>query len=102
MVYFNDEVPKYKKKVNKAVTKSKHKHTYKSCLLKDKSRLGKYSIGEYCTICGKIGNIKFFDTVSLEDSKYSRVLSNDELLKKYSHYEIKEVADILKTKKVEV
>lgn len=29
MVYFNDEVPKYKKKVNKAVTKSKHKHTYK-------------------------------------------------------------------------
>ena len=54
---FNDEIPKYRKKkssVSSASKKSKHKHIYKDCLLIMENGPHK---AQYCTICGKIGNI---------------------------------------------
>ena len=64
-----DEIPRHKKK-SKAKTpkKSQHKHTYKPCVIeypldwykKEHERSGEkqFSIGTYCAICGKIGELK--------------------------------------------
>lgn len=102
MDYFNDEIPKYKKKSNKkTVSKSKHKHTYKGCLLKE-DRTNSYLLSEYCTICGKLGDTQFIVTERIEGTKYYRVLSDKELLEKYSDYEVKEIDDIFKTKKIDI
>lgn len=35
----DSEIPKYKKKSNKTVSKSKHKHEYIGCLLHEKLKL---------------------------------------------------------------
>jgi len=53
----DNEIPKYKKRSSKKrPRKSKHKHTYKECLLLE-SQHRRYMKGEYCSTCGKIGNI---------------------------------------------
>ena len=102
MDYFNDEIPKYKKKSNKkTVSKSKHKHIYKDCLLKE-DRTNSLLLSKYCTICGKVGDIEFFVSERIEGTKYYRVLSDKELLEKYSDYEVKEIDDIFKTKKIDI
>lgn len=93
-MYFNDEIPKYKKKSKKAVAKSKHKHIYKDCLILDKSS-GRYHKSVYCTICGKIGDTSIIETVSLSNRMY-RVLSQEELLDMYKDLEVKEVENICK------
>ena len=90
---FESEIPKYKKKKNSSVSdsrmKSKHKHIYKDCLLVADDRPLKST---YCTICGKVGNVKFFDFVKSENG-YSRMLRPDEIYRKYCNLEIKEVSD---------
>lgn len=99
-MYINDEIPKYKKKSNKTVKKSKHKHLYKECLILDKSS-GGYSKASYCTVCGKIGDIGVIETVKISN-RLSRVLSQEELLDMYKDLEIKEVESIIKDKVVDI
>lgn len=90
---FESEVPKYKKKKNSSVSdsriKSKHKHIYKDCLLVVDGTPRKST---YCKLCGKIGNVNFFDLVRTENGFY-RTLHNDEVYRKYCKLEIKEVPD---------
>lgn len=68
MSNYNDyleEIPKYKSKKSKKVSKSSHKHEYMPCkcvyewefMLRDFREI---SAGcTYCTICGKLKDIKF-------------------------------------------
>ena len=84
---FESDVPKYRKKsTRQPPVKSKHKHLYKDCLLKqaDESKLHK---SEYCTACGKIGNTLFFETKPIENG-YRIMISQEELLEKYKDLEI--------------
>lgn len=59
------EEPGYRKKAPKRkVKKSNHKHIYADCAIKflgenADSFFGGYIPGTYCTICGKVHNIKF-------------------------------------------
>ena len=102
MNYDTMEIPKHKKKVNKTVKKSKHKHTYVDCLIyhiKDNHRY--YFKSTYCSICGKIGD-KTMETEKIEGSSYSKILSNDELIKKYDNIEHIEVEDIYNVKYVPI
>ena len=77
----DEEVPKYRKKAHKTVKKSSHKHLYKECLLCDKD--GNYSHATYCTECGKIGDIHFFECK--REGRWGVMLSNEEVYEKYKH-----------------
>lgn len=90
---FESEIPKHRKKKNSSVSdsriKSKHKHEYKDCLIVANERPLKAT---YCKICGKIGNVNFFDLVRTE-SGYHRMLKPDEIYRKYRKLEIILVED---------
>lgn len=99
MINIPDNIPKYKKKsTRKPPKKSKHKHIYKDCLLKSKIAF-KYNTGErivdrlhlgnYCTICGKIGKL----TIPTIEGRDNKILSNDMILEDYKHLEIFEIDD---------
>lgn len=98
MINIENEVPKYKKKSQKTVKKSKHKHTYKECLILDK-KLNLHMIGEYCIICGKIGNVKLSESEKMENG-YFRMLTQRELLEKHKDLELKEIESIFKNSHV--
>lgn len=90
---FDNEVPKHKKKKDSSTSKSKekakHKHEYIECLL---IHNGHPHRATYCTICGKIGDIHFFET---ERSEYGyRQLDYDEVFEMYKELEQIPVADI--------
>lgn len=80
---------KYKKKksssVSKSRNKSKHKHEYVDCLFIEDGK--KPHKGEYCKICGKIGNMFFWDTEIDETTGYRRVLTSEETFEKYKDLE---------------
>lgn len=85
-----EDIPKHRKKkessISKSNSKSKHKHDYsKECLLitGDNERP---HYATYCSICGKIENVKFFETVR-EDDGYYRVLDADEVYEKHKNLE---------------
>lgn len=90
---WENEIPKHKKRKASSVSdsraKSKHKHQYKDCLLVYE---GAPRRATYCTICGKVGNVNFFDSVKTEKGYY-RMLRSDEIFRKYCKLEIKEVPD---------
>lgn len=80
---YNDEIPKYRKKkssVSSASKKSKHKHIYKDCLLITENNPHK---AQYCTICGKIGNIEFFEAEKVNGGY--RMLMDTEIYDKYKN-----------------
>lgn len=81
--------------------KSKHKHMYEECLYYDKEH-DIYCRGEYCTICGKIGIIHFFETVPSETSRHSRLLRSDEVKEKYKHLKTFNVESLLTEKHVKL
>lgn len=92
---YSNDVPKYIKKkessVSKSKVKSKHNHEYVNCLLvKDNDRPYKAT---YCKICGKIGNINFFETERTENG-YFRILDTDEVFEKYKDLERFYIDDI--------
>ena len=92
-----NEIPKYRKKINKTIKKAKHKHIYEICLLYDiKSKY--YYKGSYCIICGKIGN--FGMETKRNDMGLIQMLSQDELKQKYKDCKVKEVTNIRKVKYV--
>jgi hypothetical protein len=67
---YTNEIPKHKKNtksnISKSSKKSNHKHLYKKCIFhikvdwfwKKEGYTKEY--GEYCTVCGKVGNIISF------------------------------------------
>lgn len=83
---FEEElVPRHRKKSNKKVKKSNHKHVYEPCLIMWDGHL---SSGTHCSICGKIGDMKFFETERCEDRPHvHRMLSQKEILEKYKDLE---------------
>ena len=92
--YNENEIPKYKKKKNKTVKKSSHKHEYKECLVYINEVNG-YYLCEYCVKCNKVKGVKL---VSEKDEKlgegYSRLLSNKEMLKKYKNLPIRRMNNL--------
>ena len=95
MKNLDNEVPKHIKKkessVSKSKVKSKHKHEYVDCLLVENDRYPHKA--KYCKICGKIGDIKFFEAERTEDGYYM-VLDTDEVFEKYKDLEKFYVDDI--------
>lgn len=90
------EIPKHKKKTDSSTSKSnkksKHKHTYTDCLFlypfKFSHSYHSYypCKGTYCTLCGKIGDTKYWETKRLDDGSY-RTLSDEEIYEKYKDLE---------------
>lgn len=77
------EVPKYRKKKSsssKSKRKSDHKHEYLDCLLIDNENHPHKA--QYCKICGKINNVKFFESKKTEDGYYT-MLSYEEVRQRY-------------------
>lgn len=91
---FDNEIPKHRKKkkssTSKSSTKSKHKHEYAECLLIHDKHPHRAT---YCKICGKIGDLYFFETMKTEDGLYLQ-LDDDEVFEKYKNLEKIEVDDI--------
>lgn len=92
--YNENEVPKYKKKKNKTVKKSGHKHEYKECLVYVDEVNG-YLLCEYCVKCNKVKGVKL---VSTEDEElgngHLRLMSNKEILKKYKDLPMRRIKNL--------
>lgn len=85
-----EDIPKYRKKkessTSKSNIKSEHKHNYsKKCLLITKDSKRPY-YATYCSVCGKIENVSFFESVK-EDGGHYRALNTDEIYEKYKDLE---------------
>lgn len=75
-----DEIPKYRKRKNSKSSKANHKHKYEKCLFDIDGRL---HVGKFCKICGKIGDIEFFQCIKDTESRYSRLMTNEEVEDKF-------------------
>ena len=91
-----NETPKHRKKkkssTSKSSEKSKHKHEYKEVLLIHNDRP---HWATACKICGKIGDLHFFETEHTDDG-YHRSLDDDEVFEKYKDLEKHYIDDIWK------
>ena len=91
---FDNEIPKYRKKkessTSKSKTKSTHRHEYIDYLLIEK---GKPYKAICCEICGKIGDVKLFESEPCENIGW-RMLTSAEIFEKYNGLEQIEVDDI--------
>ena len=89
-----DDEPKYRKKkhssTSKSSNKSKHKHEYIECLFIHNEHPHR---GTYCKLCGKIGDMHFFEAEKLDDGMW-RQLDYDEVFAIYKHLEQIGIADI--------
>ena len=89
----DNEIPKHRKKkqssTSKSSTKSKHKHEYKEVLLIHNNRPHWATV---CKICGKIGDLYFFETEKCEFGY--RGLDSDEVYEKYKYLENIVIDDI--------
>ena len=92
---FDNEIPKHKKKKKSSVSKSqykaKHKHEYVDCLLVDNG--GSPLKASYCKICGKVGELKLFETEPIGNG-LSKLMSKSDIYNKYHNLEIKRVNSI--------
>ena len=92
----NNEIPKYRKKKpskSKSANKSDHKHQYDDCLLIDEEN--RPHKAEYCVICGKINNVKAFETDRLDGGRF-RMLTCDDIFHKYKglkQFQVKDMWD---------
>ena len=88
-----NDIPIHKKKkassASDAKSKSNHKHQYEERLLVAQ---GKPRRAKCCALCGKVGNVIFFDFVKTE-SGFHRQLHDEEIYRKYHRLEIIEVQD---------
>lgn len=89
-----DEIPKYVKKkessVSKSRNKSRHKHEYVDCLLVDEN--GKPYKAAYCKFCGKVGDMDI-ETIKVGYAIY-RKLTAEEIYEKYKELPQIHVNDI--------
>lgn len=103
-IKLENDIPKYKKKKNSSTSKSKeksnHKHEYVDCLLVEKDENRPYK-AKYCSICGKVNDVKFFEFTPCE-SAYSRLLNDDEVFEKYKDLESIYIDNIWKLKYISV
>lgn len=95
--YQNDaenEIPVYKKRKESSVShsknKSKHKHVYMKSLFYVKGCSFIY-LGEYCSICGKIGRLEL--PVEKDSLGYYTMLTDAQIHEKYKTYEEFELED---------
>lgn len=92
---YDNEIPKHMKKkkssVSKSREKSKHKHEYIDCILIDDDSLPHKAA--YCKICGKVGDVKFFESEKTDYETY-RMLNAEEILEKYKNLPLIHVSDI--------
>lgn len=88
----NDFGKKKETSKSKSSRKSKHKHEYKDCLLIDRSKYKHICKALYCTICGKIHDLRFGESV--KEGRWYRPLTNEEILEKYKDLEKIYVDDI--------
>ena len=91
MIFIN-EVPKYRKKRSKpslSIRKSKHRHEYISCIFDVN---GYYHTGTYCKICGKIGDMRFSESVPDENGCRRMLFKNEEIANYYKDLEIKPIS----------
>lgn len=92
---FDSEIPKHKKKkessISKSKEKSKHKHEYVDCLLIEDG-IKPYK-AEYCKICGKVGDVKFFEPEKAGHGTYRR-LNEKAVFEKYKNLPVIQVKDI--------
>lgn len=99
---FDLEEPKYRKKKDSSVSKSKvksnHKHQYEQCLLVCPNHVFRAS---YCTLCGKVRGIKFFETESI-GHRLLRMLTAEEVFERYSDLERFEISDLSAAKYVQI
>lgn len=103
----NLDIPKYRKttesSVSKSHKKSKHKHQYTSVLFHYNievygKSIEKYNRGQYCTICGRIGDFHPFESkkITMENGKsYYQNLTSQEILNKYSNLTIIDIDPFL-------
>ena len=88
-----NDIQKHRKKkqssTSKSSTKSKHKHEYKEVLL---IHNGSPHWATVCKICGKIGDLYFFETEKCEFGY--RSLDADEVFEKYKDLENIVIEDI--------
>lgn len=94
-----NDIPKYVKKkksnVSKSNSKSKHKHEYTECLFVDHNYTPAFPRrGFYCKICGKINDVKLFETIKSERGNYYVQLSSDEVYEKYKNLEKVHISSI--------
>ena len=89
-----NEIPKHRNKkqssTSKSSTKSKHKHEYKEVLLIHNDR---HHLATVCKICGKIGDLHFFET-EITEQGYFRSLDVDEVYDKHKSLENIVIEDI--------
>ena len=85
--YEEEYLGKYRKKKKKTVKKSDHKHEYVPALIRwDEKTI---CSGTRCHICGKIGDIKLFESEPCEDRpRVHRMLTQKEILAKYEGLEV--------------
>ena len=90
----DNEIPKHRTKkqssTSKSSEKSKHKHEYKEVLLIHNNRPHWATV---CKICGKIGDLHFFETEPYRDEMW-RQLDSDEVYEKYKDLENIVIEDI--------
>lgn len=98
MINNDADIPKYRKKkpssISKSKEKAKHKHNYQECLLVEKKEKDHPYRATYCTICGKIGDIHFFETIPCDDGICSRLQNNNEMLERYKNLKRIEIDNI--------
>ena len=80
----DDEIPKHRKKkkssTSKSSIKSKHKHEYKEVLLIHNNRPHWATV---CKICGKIGDLHFFEDEVFEKYKDLENIVIEDIWQKY-------------------
>ena len=85
-----EEVGKHRKSkesnVSKSNKKSNHKHSYAEAIIVSKTYGNKdhASVGEYCTICGKLKITHYFITVPCKSGGHL-VVDNDKVIEMYGH-----------------
>ena len=92
----SEKVPKHIKKqssVSNSKKKSKHRHEYIDCLLIIDDR--KPHKATYCKICGKVGDIKFFEVEKTNHGTF-RMLNTEEVYEKYKNLPQIHVKDVFK------
>ena len=84
MKNLDNEIPKHRKKkqssTSKSGKKSKHKHEYKEVVLIHNDKPHWATV---CKICGKIGDLHFFETEVFEKYKDLENIVIDDIWQKY-------------------
>ena len=84
MENLDNDIPKHRKKkqssTSKSSVKSKHKHEYKEVVLIHNDKPHWATI---CKICGKIGDLHFFETEVFEKYKDLENIVIDDIWQKY-------------------